>query len=379
MLIIKDKKGRVIGANKPKLIGSRFCIRPNYIVRTNVWHSDKERTKLPPRSTDKNLLDNSHTGEMSEQSQKKIRCAINWLALCARQKWINETPEHKGFYFKINFITLTLPVITADITQDNIHKLLLAPFLDYARKTWGLSSYVWKIELQKNGNPHIHITTDTYIHWTKLRNYWNKLCSNYGLTQQYTAKYLNCKFPFYLEHNPATDLVSVANRYEQWQHGTSIGFSSPNTTDVHSVKNIKDIAAYVSKYMAKDLSSNIKTLGLSALAAPQSTARMWGCSYSLSKAYNTSDELLGSDDDGSYEAFYKGGFVHKQILGKPDRAGIQHPIADVIFLRPHHWQAMKQGRLYRIFASVKSSIQNEYRSPHVVSQLAPQVVTLSLN
>jgi hypothetical protein len=77
--------------------------------------------------------------------------------------------------------------------------------------------------------------------------------------------------------------------------------------------------------------------------------------------------------------FYKGGFVIKQVLGKPDRFGIQHPIADVIFLRQHHWQAMKQGRLYRIFASVKTSIQNEYRSPHVVSQLATQAVNPLLN
>jgi hypothetical protein len=373
------KDDTLINGKRSVIVGSAFSIRPNYIVRRNVWLSKKDKLPPAPRSTDKNLLDNSHTGEMSEQSQKKIRCAINWLALCARQKWINETPEHKGFYFKINFITLTLPVITADITQDNIHKLLLAPFLDYARKTWGLSSYVWKIELQKNGNPHIHITTDTYIHWTKLRNYWNKLCSNYGLTQQYTAKYLNCKFPFYLEHNPATDLVSVANRYEQWQHGTKIGFSSPNTTDVHSVKNIKDIAAYVSKYMAKDLSDNIKCLGLSALAAPLSTARMWGCSYSLSKAYATSDEVLGSDDDGSYEYFYKGGFVIKQILGPPDRCGIQHSIADIIFLRPDHWHSMPKGRLYRIFSSVKQSIQNQYRSPDVVKGLAPQAVNPLLN
>ena len=72
MLLVKNKKGNVIGANKPKLIGSSFCIRPNYIVRRNVWFSGKEKVKLPPRVTDKNLSDNSHTGAMSEQSQKKI-------------------------------------------------------------------------------------------------------------------------------------------------------------------------------------------------------------------------------------------------------------------------------------------------------------------
>ncbi len=374
----RDKEAHRV-ASKPRIIGSSFCIRPNYLVRRNVWFSSKAPTKLPPRKTDKNLSDNSHTGEMSEQSQKKIRCAINWLALCARQKWIPATPDSKGFYFKVNFITLSLSANDGTITQDNFHKLLLAPFLDYARKYFGLSSYVWKIELQKNGNPHAHITTDTYIHWAKLRNYWNKLQARYGLTQLYTAKYLNCKFAFYLEQNPATDHLSVAQRYEQWQYGTKIKWSSPNSTDVHSVKNIKDIAAYCSKYMAKNLSECIQVRGLSAMAAPVSTSRMWGCSYSLSKAYSTSDEVLGPDVDNEYASLYKGGFVIKQILGKPDKCGIQHPIADVIFLKPHHWQALRSGRLYHIFSSVKHSIQNEHRSANVVTSMAAAQTNPKLN
>jgi hypothetical protein len=369
MLIQKDKKGNVIGANKPRIIGSRFCIRPNYIVRQNIWFSPKEKVKLPARETDKNLSVNSHTGEMSEQSQKKIRCAINWLTTCARQKWIPECKEHKGFYFKVNFITLTLPCTGSHITHDNINKLLLAPFLDYARKMWGLSAYVWKIELQANGNPHVHLTTDTYIHWTKLRNYWNKLCSKEGLTQQYTAKYLSCKFDFYLKNNPATDLVSVANRHEQWSHGNSIGWSTPNTTDVHSVRNVKDLAAYVSKYMAKNLSETIVVKGLSALAAPTSTSRMWGCSYALSRAYKAHVEIYDGEYEPDDSCLYGGEFQVKQILGNPDKAGMRHSVADVIFLKSHHWHGKVKGKYYRVFCSVRTTIQNEYRQKDVVSKM----------
>lgn len=379
MLLQKDKKGNIIDYNKPRIVGSSFCIRTNYIVRRNIWLSHKEKVKQPPRSTDKNLLDNSHTGEMSPQSQKKITSAINWLTTCARQKWIPECAEHKGFYFKVNFITLSLSANDGSITADNIHRLLLAPFLDYARKMWSMSAYVWKIELQANGNPHIHITTDTYIHWLKLRNYWNKLQSNLGLTQLYTAKYINCNFDFYLKNNPATDLVSIANRWEQWKHSSSIGFSSPNSTDVHSVKNIKDMPAYLCKYMAKNMSEVVQVRGLSALAAPTFTSRMWGCSAALSKAFKTTVDIYTGEQEEGDSCLYDGTFQIKQVLGKPDRAGIQHPIADIIFLKPHHWHGKIKGKFYRVFLQVKLSIQNEYRSPHVINMLAPPPVTAILN
>ena len=376
---LSNSERTALQSTKPRIVGSAFCIRPNYIVRRNIWFSHKEKTKQPSRATDINLSDNSHTGEMSAQSQKKIRCAINWLTTCARQKWIPECEEHKGFYFKVNFITLTLPCVGSHITHENINKLLLAPFLDNMRKNYGLGAYVWKIELQKNGNPHIHLTTDTYIHWTKLRNYWNKLLEREGLLQVYTAKYLNCKFDYYLEQNPATDLVSVANRYVQWQHGNSIGWSTPNTTDVHSVKNIEDVAAYVSKYMAKSLSETICEQGLSAMAAPRSTARMWGCSLQLSRAYNTSVEIYDGEytpDDG---VIYQGGFIIKHILGKPDKAGIQHPIADVIFVRPSDWHGRIKGKLYHCFSNVRTLVQNEHRSPSVAASLIHPLPSPILN
>ena len=379
MLIQKDKKGQIIGHNKPQIVGSSFCIRPNYIVRRNIWFSHKEKTKQPPRATDRNLDDNSHTGEMSAQSQKKITAAINWLTACARQKWIPECAEHKGFYFKINFITLSLSANDGSITADNIHKLLLAPFLDYARKTWGLGAYVWKIELQENGNPHIHLTTDTYIHWTKLRNYWNHLQSKLGLTQLYTAKYKDCNFEFYLKHNPATPHASVANRWEQWKHSSSIGFSSPNSTDVHSVKNIKDMAAYVCKYMAKNMSEVIQVQGLSAMAQPTFTSRMWGCSQALSKAFKTTVDIYTGEQEEGDSCLYDGSFQVKQILGNPDKAGIRHSVADVIFLKPHHWHGKIKGKFYRVFSQVKLSIQNEFRSPSIVAAMHPPPLPHSLN
>ena len=131
--------------------------------------------------------------------------------------------------------------------------------------------------------------------------------------------------------------------------------------------------------MAKNLSDCIQVRGLCALAAPVTTSRMWGCSYSLSKAYNTSDEVLGSDEEMSYNFLYDGKMQVKQIMGKPDKYGIAHPVADIIFMHPHHWQALKAGRLYRIFSSVRYNIQNAYKGSEVVNSMAAAQTNPNLN
>lgn len=365
---------QAVVSSKPRIVGSAFCIRSNYVVRRNIWFSSTDKPKQLHRITDKNLIDNSHTGEMSEQSRKKITSAINWLVACSAPKWVAETKDHKGFYFKNNFITLTLPATDHHITHENINKLLLQPFLDYARKTWQLKNYVWKIELQSNGSPHVHLTTDTYIHHSKLRSYWNSLCSKEGLTQLYTAKYLGCSFEFYLKHNPTTPHSDVAKRWEQWNASTKQGFTSPNTVDVHAIRNVKDLAAYCCKYMAKNLDETIMVKGLSALAQPTSTARMWGCSYMLSRAYKTSVEIYDGESEEGDSSIYQDGFITKQILGNPDKAGIRHSVADVTFIKPHQWHNKVKGKLYRAYHEVRFRIFNAHKASDVVDRMAKEII-----
>lgn len=344
------------------IVGHKFSVKPNYIVRSNIWLLANSNNIYQGRETDKNLQDNSHTGAVSAQTEKKIRSAVNWLCAQARQKWVPECKEHKGFYFKVNFITLTLPALNTHITADNIHKLLLQPFLDNLRKTYFLNLYVSKIELQKNGNPHVHLTTDTYIHWTKLRNLWNKQLAKEGLLELYKSKYTGCKFADYAKWHPPTELVDVAKTYERWQYGNQSNWESPNTTDVHAVRDIKDLAAYISKYMAKDLNAEIMVKGLSAMATPRSTARMWSCSQQLSAAYSASFEMTEFNEEHQLDCLYKSALQVKQVLGNPDKYGIRHPICDVFFIKPHDWHTKIKGVLKYLYDTVKYELQNAYRN-----------------
>ena len=373
------KDPSLINGKKAVIIGSTFALRQNYIVRRNIWLSKKEKVKGIPRSTDANLKDKSHTGVMSPQSQKKIRCAVNWLCASAQQKWIPETIGHKGFYFKINFITLTLPCTNSHITHNNIFKLLLEKFLDNARENWGLNLYTWKIELQKNGSPHVHIASDTYIHYRKLRTYWNKLLQKEGVLQHYQNKHAGCKFEQYLKWYPPNDFCDVAKSHERWTIGKKTNWSDPNTTDIHSVLNVKDLPAYISKYMAKDLIAPTEVNDLVPCEVPRSTARMWGCSLALSRMFKASEDIYDGDFQPEDSCFYKGGFIIKQIMGNPNKMGLSYPVADVIFMNDHLWRTKAKGRFYKFYVNAITRLRNAHKSDHVVSMLAPQAVHPLLN
>jgi len=112
------------------------------------------------------------------------------------------------------------------------------PFLVYMKKYKGLNNYVWKLEFQKNGKLHVHLTTDSFINHSELRFYWNNLLKKNG----YLDKFIS-------EHK----------------------HDNPNSTDVHSVWKVKNLGAYIAKYLAKNEDSEGVING-----------RIWGCNYELS-------------------------------------------------------------------------------------------------
>jgi hypothetical protein len=94
----------------------------------------------------------------------------------------------------------------------------MKPFLRVMKNKYGLKKYLWKYELQGRGNVHYHLTTDTFIEHSKIRQAWNGIIKKNGLSDIYALKHLHF---------------------------------NPNSTDVHKTYKIKNVAAYLSKYLSK--------------------------------------------------------------------------------------------------------------------------------
>jgi len=343
--------------------GQKFSIKPSYVVSKPMYVCSEE---LPPRNYEKtnvNLKDNTHGFIMSPQSQKKIRTAIDWLCAAAVEKFVPATSENAAFYFKVNFITLTLPAFCPHINHVNFYKELVHPFLVYARKYFALNNYVWKMELQKNGNPHLHLTTDTYIHWRKIRSCWNRILKRKQCLDIYRDKHFGIKFEKYLELYPPTDLVDVAKSYERWQYGNKTNWEDPNTTDVHATKNINNIAAYLCKYMAKNMTDNKDLFNVGTDNNSIGRFRMWSCNKELSAMFVTSMEIYICDiapEDGSILDYR---IASKPIFSKPNAYGEIKKIAEVFYIKDHQWGKIVKGKLYDKFVSVKKQLRLSYVKP----------------
>lgn len=210
-----------------------LCIYPH---QTTLYYapvngcSRKKGTSLLSIS---NLKRRAVDGKVSKTVRKKIITAIGWLTTFAKQKSAKSLKTGQQFTFKSNLVTLTLP--STQIHSDKeIKRSSVSEFIQYARRVWGMENYVWKAEAQANGNIHFHFVTDVYIPHNELRTVWNRYINKLGYVDRCQSS------------------------------------KNPNSTDIHSLKNIKDVAAYMAKYMSKNDENRRKIEGA-----------IWGCSDSL--------------------------------------------------------------------------------------------------
>ena len=150
---------------------------------------------------------------LSKKAGRNLKDAVDTLLTFASWKTVFVKESNTHFRYKVNFITLTLPSLQIHSDEEIVSKVL-SPFLKaWSRRTKNLL-YIWKAEIQDNGNIHFHITSNKFYHWRKLRTHWN----------------------------------NFVNRLNYVDNSTS---NDPNSTDVHSVKNIKNLSAYLSSYLLK--------------------------------------------------------------------------------------------------------------------------------
>ena len=157
----------------------KYSLSPDYIVKywsrknENIIGVEKEKkTTTIKEESKKNLNVGYKRGnDLSLTSKKEI---------IKRVKWINEIGEIKNYktkagniiQYKTSMITLTLPFKT-EIEPAEITKVALGNFITLMRKVCGMNNYLWKLELQKNGNVHYHLITDVEIDFNYIKKIWN--------------------------------------------------------------------------------------------------------------------------------------------------------------------------------------------------------------
>lgn len=304
---------------KPVYIGKYVYIKPRQITVMNAYDVPKRFGSLAFQNNKKNLADNKHKGELSKKSQRKLATVVDWLIVSAKQKYVFDKRTQKHFAFKVNFITLTLPDTETPITEKELKKNLLHPWIVYMRKYGYMRNYVWKIEFQENGKLHVHFTTDTFIHYDKIRDSWNRLLYNNGYLSKWFAEHGNYQ---------------------------------PNSTDVHAVSKIKNLGGYIAKYMAK-----------TSTYTHTATSRLWGCNYELSRALKTNVHIFPPDEERSLRPLMSNDVGYKPLIRE---SGILNQISiygEVFWLHPHQWSKMATSLIGTAYNYARSDIRNLAPNP----------------
>ena len=149
------------------------------------------------------------------------------MTQAVKPRWVYNTVNCKYQYHTFSFITLTI-ASPKNITARQAYDNLLAPFLDWLRKTMQVKTYIWKAELQKRGQIHYHITTPAWIHHKEIRKKWNALQHAAGLLDEYAEVH---------------------------------GHFNPNSTDIHNTRSIRKM----DQYLVKELSKSFAAINVEAI------------------------------------------------------------------------------------------------------------------
>ena len=281
--------------------------RPVHVRTASQLRNEHVRTASQLRN-ELNLRKNEHHGAVSSKAAKRIRNAVNWLAASARPKRVYCAVDQRTYKFRLNFITLTLPSLDNDLTDHEFKNKLLRTWIERMRYRHRLRNYVWKVEPQENGNIHAHVTTDVFIHHSEIRAAWNEILISNGLMTAFADKH---------------------------------GHSDPNSTDVKSVKTVKNLAAYLAKYFAKSSDSSSSGSDENGNSRRAIRGRLWAASRSLSDANRCNIITLPSDDDGVLEPLVSSDAKLLQVHSEPDAFGRKRLLATIYLMSSEVWRSLR--------------------------------------
>ena len=196
---------------------SQVSVRPS-VLSFYSTALEQQRTHRQAIAAELNLQQPKFSGQIKAAHRRKVRKAVEWLVASSPKKRVYSKATGSYWYFRINFVTLTLS--SRQIHCDKVIKReCFDKFIQAMKNSFKGVRYIWRAESQANGNVHFHLTTDKFLPYEWLRNVWNKMQNRLGYVDRFAAVH---------------------------------GHDNPNSTDVHSIKSVKNIAAYIAKYCTKE-------------------------------------------------------------------------------------------------------------------------------
>jgi hypothetical protein len=240
------------------------------------YTSPKQGEKLKDNKKGKKITEDNRTkGVLSQKAKSRM---MNCISKMVQAYTVGKYANKWRFFTRkisLNFVTLTLPAEQIH-TDKEIKRVALDKFLQILIKKYGVTTYVWRAEKQKNGNIHFHILINRNIHYTAIRAEWNRCIELLGYVSRYQEKFSKMSLSDYIKHRKPKTNEETQRVILSYNKQCSVNWSSPNSTDIHKIDKMHKISAYISKYMTKsEKGENLKVEG-----------HLWGRSDNLEELPN---------------------------------------------------------------------------------------------
>lgn len=235
-----------------------ISIKPGYFTLFRLPLESYRSREITPEIRER-LRHNQPAGIVSQKARRRISCAIDWMLYLSTDKSFYSPKHKKRFNFKLNFVTLTLASKQQHPDQV-IKSQLLNQFLIELKRDFNVDNYIWRAESQKNDNIHFHLITDKFIPWSQLRKSWNRIQEKLGYVSAYRKEMEAWHNGGFRARPELFKRWSLQQQKQAYKTGHKGNWSNPNSTDIHSVTKVKNLSAYISKYMAKETDYTLKPI-----------------------------------------------------------------------------------------------------------------------
>jgi hypothetical protein len=152
-----------------------------------------------------------------------------------------------------------------------------------------------------------------------LRHYWNRLLEKNNLLEDFKKKF---------KHN------------------------NPNSTDVHAVWKVKNLGAYIAKYMSKNSEGCDIVNG-----------RIWGCNYELSDKNKTTIGINRDEIANEMRCLMNRDIMYKSIETKDEITGKIFRQAELFFINLNQWKTHITGQIREAFEKRCYEIRDNINTP----------------
>lgn len=220
------------------------------------------------------------SGVLSVQAKRKLIRAIDYMLFISPVRKAKNLISGKVIKFRVNFVTLTLS--SAQIHSDKVitNKLLNQFFVEIKRK-YQVSNYIYRAEKQRNGNIHYHILIDKFIWYTDIRDLWNRIQNKLGYVDRYSQEQREWHKNGFKPRPELFNFWPLEKQKKAYKEGLKSNFTRPNSTDIHSLKKIRNVRSYLVKYMTKE-DESLSGVGVKVDAKLLVSGRLWASSHNFS-------------------------------------------------------------------------------------------------